>query len=198
MPVLSRCCASIPEVPLGIVHLGFHFSRVLMRSMEVAGVSTRRTPSLAHVPHSAQPLTLTLATLPPVISRSFAPIPQLPWVSLVHAGFRFGRVVVCFVEVAGVSTRLFPSFCTASHSDGCHFGARAFLELHVYSLTPLVLSSPPEIPFWPRCHVFRGSGRREYKAHPLFLHSLSLSRMPLRRLCFTGVARLLCNSPGSI
>ena len=31
---------------------------------------------------------------------------QLPWDYLVHPGIRFGRVVMCFVEVAGVSTRL--------------------------------------------------------------------------------------------
>ena len=42
-PVISRSCASIAEVPLGLVHLGFHFGGVVMRFVEVAGVSTRLT-----------------------------------------------------------------------------------------------------------------------------------------------------------
>ena len=52
--------------------------------------------------------------------RRCAPIPQLPWDYLVHAGIHFSRVVMCFVEVAGVSRRLTPSSCTASHSHACH------------------------------------------------------------------------------
>ena len=42
-PVLCRSCASIAEVPLGLVHLGFHFGGVVMRFVEVAGVSARLT-----------------------------------------------------------------------------------------------------------------------------------------------------------
>ena len=107
---------------------------------------------------------------------------QLPWDYLVHPGIRFVRVVMCFVEVARVSSRLTPFFSTASHSHVSNSGARSLQELHVYSQTPLGLSSAPGIAFWPRCHVFRESCMREYKAHPPLLHSLSLSPMPLRRL----------------
>ena len=46
-PVISRSCASIAEVPLGLVHLGFHFGGVVMRFVEVAGVSTRLTTFLS-------------------------------------------------------------------------------------------------------------------------------------------------------
>ena len=56
-----------------------------------------------------------------------------------HPGIRVGRVVMCFVEVAGVSTRLTPSSCTASHSHACHSVARDFPELHVYCEVPLGL-----------------------------------------------------------
>ena len=31
-------------IPLGLVHLGFHFDRVVMRLVEVEGVSKRLTP----------------------------------------------------------------------------------------------------------------------------------------------------------
>ena len=43
---------------------------------------------------------------------------------------RFNRVVMCFVEVAGVTTRLTAFFstcasqCTASQSQACHYGWR--------------------------------------------------------------------------
>ena len=46
-PVLSRSCASIAEVSLGLVHLGFHFGGVVMRLVEVGGVSTRLTAFLS-------------------------------------------------------------------------------------------------------------------------------------------------------
>ena len=46
---------------------------------------------------------------------------------------------MCFVQVARVSTRLTPFFCTASHSHACHSVARDFPELRVYSLIPLGL-----------------------------------------------------------
>ena len=42
-PVSSRSCASIGEVPLGLVHLGSHVGGVVMRFVEVAGVSTGLT-----------------------------------------------------------------------------------------------------------------------------------------------------------
>ena len=121
-PVLSRCCACIPEVPLGLVHLGFHFGRVLMRSV------------------------------------------------LMHSPFR----------------------CTNSIFHAYYAAFRDFQELRVYSATPLGLSNAPGIPFRPRCRVFRGSGTREYKAHPLLLHSLSLSR--LTRFFRTVSYSHACNS----
>ena len=68
-------------------------------------------------------------------------------------------------------------------------------EVCAYSPTPLGLSSAPGNPFWPRGDVFRGSSRREYKAHPFLLHILSLSRMPLRRPSFAGVARTIGEVP---
>ena len=34
-PVISRSCASIAEVPLGLVHLGLYFGGVVMRFVEV-------------------------------------------------------------------------------------------------------------------------------------------------------------------
>ena len=64
--------------------------------------------------------------------RRCAPTLHLPWDYLVHAGIHFSRVVMCFVEVAGVSTRLTPSSCTASHSHACHSVARDIPELRVY------------------------------------------------------------------
>ena len=84
-------------------------------------------------------LTLTYATPAPMSSRSCASTPQLNWVYLVHAGFQFGRVVMCFVKVAGVSTRLTRFFCTASHSHACHSVAPDFPQLRVYSPIPLRL-----------------------------------------------------------
>ena len=62
--------------------------------------------------------------------RRCAPTPQLPWEYLVHAEIHFSRVVMCFVEVAGVSRRLTAFFstcasqCTASHWQACHYGSR--------------------------------------------------------------------------
>ena len=90
------------------------------------------------------------------MDRNRASTPQLPWDSLVHPGIHFGRVVMRFVKVEGVSSRLTPFFCTASHSHACHSGTRDFQELRVYSPSSLGLSSTPGIPFWSRCHVFRG------------------------------------------
>ena len=78
-----------------------------MRFVEVAGVSTRVTAffwDMCLTVHS-----LSLAGVPlrlPSFGRRCAPTLQLPWDYLVHPGIRFGRVVMCFVEVAGVSTRL--------------------------------------------------------------------------------------------
>ena len=162
-------------IPLVLMHLGFHFGQVVMRFVEVPGVSTRLTPffstaSHSHACHSGA------CNFPEL--RVSSPTPTI--LDLVHLGIHFSRVVTCFVEVARVSTRLTPSFCTASHSHPCHSGVHDFQELRVYSPTPMGLSSAHEIPFWPRCDVFRGSGTRKYKAHPVLLHSLSLSRMPLR------------------
>ena len=96
---------------MGLVNLGFHFDRVLMRFVEVAGVSTRLTPfcctaSHSHACHSGA------RGLPEL--RVYSPTPTL--LGLVHLGFHFDRVVMCFVEVAHVSTRLTPFFCIASHS----------------------------------------------------------------------------------
>ena len=69
---------------LGLVNLGFHFGSVVMRFVEVACVRARLTPCFAHVIHSAQPRTLTHASPAPLISRSFASIPEL-------AGMQLGR-----------------------------------------------------------------------------------------------------------
>ena len=45
--MISRSCASIGEVPLGLVHLGFDSGGVVMRFVEVAGVSTGLTAFLS-------------------------------------------------------------------------------------------------------------------------------------------------------
>ena len=103
---------------------GIHFSRLVMCVVEVAGVSSRLTPSFKETP------TLTRPTPPPVICRRCAPTPRPPWDYLVQPGIQFGRVVMCLVEVLGVSTRLtaffstFASQCTASHSQACDYGSR--------------------------------------------------------------------------
>ena len=90
--------------------LGFHFGRVLMRSVEVAGVNTSFNPCIAQVPQSALAVTLTQATPASVTSRSCVPIPKGSPLGLVILGLHFGRVVMRSVEVAGVSSRLTPCF----------------------------------------------------------------------------------------
>ena len=85
-----------------------------MRFVEVPSVSTSLTDFLAHVPPSAEPLTLTPATPAPVLSWSCACTTQLSWVHLVHPGFDFGRGVMRFVQVAGVSTSLTAFFNTCA------------------------------------------------------------------------------------
>ena len=132
-----------------------------MRFVEVAGVSTSLT---AFFRTCASQCTASHWQACHYGSRGFgrrcAPTLQLPWDYLVHPGIRFGRVVMCFVEVAGVSTRLTPSSCTASHSHACHSVARDLPELRVYCRGSPG-SSAPGISFWRRCHAFGGSGRRE-------------------------------------
>ena len=66
--------------PVGLGNLGFYFGSVVMRFVEVACASASLTPCFAHVPHSAVGLTLTYATPAPLISRSWASIPEVPWV----------------------------------------------------------------------------------------------------------------------
>ena len=68
----------------------------------------------AHPLLSNMCLTLTISTPAPVISRICASIPQLTWGVLVHLGFHFRRVVMRFVEVECVSTRLTPLFRTCA------------------------------------------------------------------------------------
>ena len=111
---------------LGLVHLGFHFGRVVRGFMEVACVRTRLTPffrtaSDSHACHSCA------RDFPEL--RVYSPTP----LCLVHLGFHFGRVFRRFVEVACVSTRLTPFFRTAYYSHACHLGARDLPELRVYS-----------------------------------------------------------------
>ena len=79
------------------------------------------------------------ATTAPVSARSSASTPSHSWVYLVQTGFHFGRVVMFFVEVARVSPKLTRFFCTASHSQACHFVARDFPEFRVSSPIPLGL-----------------------------------------------------------
>ena len=67
------------RTPLGLVNVGLHFGRVVMRFLEVACVSTSLHLCFALVPQSAGGLTLTHATPAPVISRSRTSIPELPW-----------------------------------------------------------------------------------------------------------------------
>ena len=67
------------KTPLGLVNLGFHFGRVVMRILEVACVRASLTPCFAHVLTQVG-LTLTHATPAFVISRSCASIPEPPWV----------------------------------------------------------------------------------------------------------------------
>ena len=97
-----------------------------------------------------------------------------------HPRIRFGRVVMCFVEVAGVSTRLTPSSCTSSHSHACHSVARHLPELRVH-WRGSPGSSAPGISFWPRCDGFGGSGRREYIGSPPSLAHVPHSARPLTR-----------------
>ena len=91
-----------------LLHPGIRFGRVVMCFVEVAGVTTRLSP---YTP--AQPLTLTHATPSPVLSRSCASIAEV-FLDLLHLGFHFGGVVMRFVEVAGVSTRLTAFFSTCA------------------------------------------------------------------------------------
>ena len=64
---------------------------------------------------------------------------------LIHLGFHFGSVLMRFLEVACVTTRISPYFapcvsqCTACNSDACHSGAPDFPEFRVYSRYPLGL-----------------------------------------------------------
>ena len=67
--------------PLAIARLGLRFGRILMRFVEVAGVSRSLTSCFPLVRLSAVGLTLTHATTATLISRSCASITltQLPW-----------------------------------------------------------------------------------------------------------------------
>ena len=90
--------------------LRFHFGRVLIHSVEVAGVTTSLNPCVAQVPQSAPAVTLTQATPAYVTFRSCAPIPKGSPLGLVSLGLYLGRAVMRSVEVARVSSRLTPSF----------------------------------------------------------------------------------------
>ena len=79
-----------------------------MRSVEVAGVITSLNPCVAQVPQSAPAVTLTQATPASVTSRSCAAIPKGSPLGLVSLELHFCRVVMGYVEVAGVSSRLTP------------------------------------------------------------------------------------------
>ena len=68
------------RTPLGLVNLGLHFGRVVMRFVELACVRASLTPYLAHVTLTQLKLTLTHTTPASVVSRSCASIPKLPWV----------------------------------------------------------------------------------------------------------------------
>ena len=124
-------------------------------------------PSLAHVPHSAQPLTGRRATTAPVIwqeVRAYSPTP-LGLSSAPGNPFWPRGDVFC-----GSSRREYHGsplpHAQPSHSHACHSVARDFPELRVYCRgSPGSIA--PGILFWRRCHAFRGSGRREYKAHRL-------------------------------
>ena len=91
-----------------LLHPGIRFGRVVMCFVEVAGVSTRLSPYTLH--------SLSLSRMPlrrpcfPGVARL---LPRLP-LGLVHLGFYFGGVVMRFVEVAGVSTRLTAFFSTCA------------------------------------------------------------------------------------
>ena len=99
-----------------------------------------------------------------------------------------GRVVMSFVEVAGVSTRLSPyTLAQPSHSHACHSVARAFPELRLY-WRGFPGSSAPGISCWWRCHAFGGSGRREYKDSPPSLAHVPHSALPLTRRRATTAA----------
>ena len=92
-------------------------------------------------------------------------------VGLVNLGFPFGRVVMSFVEVVCVGTSLTPFFSLVTQSAVAltlTHGTPAPRFLGVARLFPRSLgSSEPGIPFWPRCHAFRGSAICEFKPHPL-------------------------------
>ena len=90
------------------MHAGIHFIRVVMCFVEVAGVSTRLTPSSCTASHSHACHSVALD-----FTRSCASIAEVP-LGLVHLGFDFGGVVMRFVEVAGVSTRLTAFFSTCA------------------------------------------------------------------------------------
>ena len=65
--------------------------------------------------------------------------------------------------------RLSASDCTGCDSHTSNSGVRDFLELRAYSQGKYLGTSEPWTPFWLRCHAFRGSGRREFRGHPLCL-----------------------------
>ena len=157
--------------PLGLVHLRFHFGLVVIRFVEVASVSTRLIPFFLHMC-----LTLTHANLAPVISRSCPSIPpNSPGSS--PTGITFWPRFHAFCGSSMREYKAYPllsHMCFIVHSlslPRVPLGRRDFQQLRVYSPTSLGPSSAPEIPFWPRCHAFRGSGRRQYKA----------PRVPFRR-----------------
>ena len=99
------------------MHPGIHFGRVVMCFVEVAGVSTRLT---AFFSTCASQCTASHSQAChygcPLIWQEVRDYSPTPLDYLVHPGILFGRVVMCFVEVAGVSTRLTPYLLTASHS----------------------------------------------------------------------------------
>ena len=162
-PVICRRFALTPQFPWdNLVHQGIHFGRVVMCFVEVAGASLRLPHFFCRAFHS-HAFHSGARDLQEVCAYS-----QLPWDYLVHPEIRFGRVFMHFVEVAGVTTRLTAFFsacasqCTTSPSQACHYGSRDLQEMRAHSPTPPGLSCAPGNQFWPRCHAFRGSSRREY------------------------------------
>ena len=101
--MISRSCASIGEVPLGLVHLGFDSGGVVMRFVEVAGVSTGLTAFLSTC---ASQCTASHSQACHYGCRDLAGGARLlsnsPGTYLLHPGIRFVRVVMRFVEVACV------------------------------------------------------------------------------------------------
>ena len=79
-----------------------------MRYLEFAGVTTGLNPCVAQLPQSVPAVTLARATPGSVTSWSCVFIPKGRPLGLVSLGLHFGRVLMRYVEVAGVSSRLTP------------------------------------------------------------------------------------------